>query len=51
MWEEKEMTEDEMVRQHDQLCGHEFLRNSGRWWRTEEPGLLGLWGYKELDMT
>ena len=36
--EEKGTTEDEMVRYHHQLSGHEFEQNSWQW-RTEQPGL------------
>ena len=35
-WEEKGMTEDEMVGWHHQLDGHEF----GSWWQTGRPGVL-----------
>ena len=51
MWEEKGMTEDEMVGWHHQLNGHGFG------WTPEvgdgQGGLAcrGSWGCKELDMT
>ena len=50
-WEEKVMTEDEMVRWHYQLDGHEFERILGD---SEGQGSLvccNPWGCKELDMT
>ena len=50
MWEEKGMTEYEMVVYHP-LNGHEFERNPGD---SKGPGSLeccSLWGCKELDMT
>ena len=52
-WRQKEKgaAEDEMVRQPHQLNGHEFWANSGRWWRTEEPGVLQSMGHKESDTT
>ena len=51
MHEEKWMTEDEMVRWHHQLNGHEF-----KWTLGVGDGQRGLvccvsWGHKELDMT
>ena len=45
------MTEDEMVRWHHQLNGHEFDQTLGD---SEEQGSLACyssWGCKELDMT
>ena len=39
------MTEDEMVRWHHQLDGHEFGDGQGR------PGVLQSMGHKELDTT
>ena len=45
------MTEDEMVRWHHQLNGHEFEQASGV---VDEQGNLvccSPWGLKELDMT
>ena len=50
-WRRGGMTEDEMVRWHHQLNGHEFEQNFRRWWRTGEPGVLSPWGPKELDTT
>ena len=50
-WEEKVMTEDEMVRWHYQLDGHEFEQILGD---SEGQGSLvccNPWGCKELDMT
>ena len=38
-WEEKEMTEDEMVGWHHQLDGRKRA-NSGSWWWTGRPGIL-----------
>ena len=43
-WEEKGITEDEMVRWHHQLDGHESEQAPGK------PGVLQ-WGHKELDTT
>ena len=37
--EEKGTTEDEMVRWHHQLDGHEWT-SSGSWWWTGKPGVL-----------
>ena len=37
--EEKGVTEDEMAG-WTWLSGHEFLADSGRWWRTGKPGML-----------
>ena len=47
--QEKETTEDEMVRWHQQFNGHEFEQAPG-----EGQGRLlccSLWGHKESDMT
>ena len=38
-WEEKGMTEDEMVGWHHWLNGYKWV-NSGSWWWTERPGGL-----------
>ena len=38
--EEKEMTEDEMVRCHHGLNRTWVWASSGRWWRTRKPGVL-----------
>ena len=49
--EEKGATEDEMVRWHHQLDGHEFEQASGV---DDGQGSLACcspWGSKELDMT
>ena len=43
------MAEDEMVRQHHQLCGHEFEKTAKG---SEAHGSLvccSSWGHKELD--
>ena len=59
--QEKGMTEDEMVGRHHWLNGHEFEQtpgaslsqwtwvwaNSRRWWRTENPGVLQIYGVTE----
>ena len=45
------MSEDEIVRWHNQFNGHEFEQNLGD---SEEQGSLACcspWGYKKLDMT
>ena len=39
-WEEKGMTEDEMVGWHHQLNTYEFWASSGSWWWTGRPGVL-----------
>ena len=47
--EEKRVVEDEMVRQHHQLSGHEFEQALGN---SEGQGSLAccrLWVHKELD--
>ena len=49
--EEKQMSEDEIVRWHNQFNGHEFEQNL---WDSEEQGSLACcspWGYKESDTT
>ena len=38
-WEEKGMTEDEMVGWHHQLNTYEFWASSGSWWWTGRPGV------------
>ena len=50
-WEEKGMTEDEMVGWHHQLNGHEFESTPGV--GDGEGGLAccSPWGHKELDAT
>ena len=50
-WEEKGMTEDEMVVWHHQLNGHESEQTPGN---SEGQGSLSCyspWGRKESDMT
>ena len=42
-WEEKGMTEDEMVGWHHWLIGWVWV-NSGSWWWTEKPGVLQFMG-------
>ena len=39
-WEEKGMTEDEVVWWYHQLNGHEFEWTLGVWWLTGRPGML-----------
>ena len=51
MWEEKGMTEDEMVEWHHRLNGHEFEQAPGV---SNEKGSLACcspWGRKKSDMT
>ena len=50
-WEEKGMTEDEMVRRHHRLNGHQLEQAPGV--GDGQGGLVccSLWGRKELDMT
>ena len=50
-WEEKGMTEDEMVAWHHRLDGQEFEQALGV--GDEQGGLAcsSLWGHKELDTT
>ena len=50
MWEEKGMTEDEMVGYHP-LNGHEFERNPGDSKGQGSLECCSLWDCKELDMT
>ena len=49
-WEEKGMTEDEMVGWHHQLDGWVWA-SSGSWWWTESLACYSPWGCKESDMT
>ena len=49
--EEKEMTEDEMVRWHHQLNEYEFEQAPGVGDRQESLACCNPWGCKELDMT
>ena len=39
-WEEKGMTEDEMVGCYHWLNGHEFFVNTGIWWWTGKPSVV-----------
>ena len=51
MQEEKGITEDDMVRWHHRLSGHEFEQTPGD---SEGQGSLACcspWGCKELDLT
>ena len=51
MWEEKGMTEDEMVGWHHRRDGHEFEQDSGV---VDGQGSLECgspWAHKELDVT
>ena len=51
-WEEKGMTEDEMVGWDQQLDGHEFEQSPGgsSWW-TGKPGVLQFMKLKKSDMS
>ena len=49
--EEKGMTEDEMVRQHHWLNGHEFEQTLGDSEGCGSVACWGPWGHKELDTT
>ena len=49
--EEKGMTEDEMVRWHDWLNGHEFDQAPGDGEGQGSPVCCSPWGHKESDMT
>ena len=40
------MTEDEMVRSHHQLNGHEFEQTSGDSGEQRSPAYCSLWGYR-----
>ena len=42
------MAENEMVKEYHQLNGHEFEQTPGRWWRTEEPGVLQSMGLQRV---
>ena len=46
--EEKGTTEDEMVGWHHRLSGRVWA-NSGRWWRTERPGVLQSMGLQRVE--
>ena len=50
-WEEKGMTEDEMVGWHHQLDGHEFEQAPGVGDGWGSLACCSPWGRKELDMT
>ena len=45
------MTEDEMVRWHHQLCGHEFEQALGVGDGKESLACCSPWGRQESDMT
>ena len=46
-WEEKGMTEDEMVGWHHQLEGHEWVNSRSCWW-TGRPGVLQSMGLQRV---
>jgi len=50
-WEEKGMTEDEMVGWHHRLNGHGFVWTPRVGDRQGGLACCGSWGHKELDMT
>ena len=50
-WEEKGITEDEMVGWHHQLNGHEFEQAPGVGDRQRSLASYSPWGRKESDMT
>ena len=50
-WEEKGMTEDEMVGCHHRLNGHEFEYTLGDGDGQGSLACCSPWGHKELDMT
>ena len=50
-WEEKGMTEDEMVGWHHWLNGHEFEQALGAGDAQGSLACCSPWGHKELDMT
>ena len=45
------MTEDDMVRWHHQINGHEFEQTLGVGGGQGGLACCGSWGHKELDMT
>ena len=47
-WEEKGMTEDEMVGWHHRLRGAWVWVNSRRWWWTGRPGMLQSMGLQRV---
>ena len=49
--EEKRATEDEMVRWHHRLNGHEFEQAPGDGDGQGSLACCSPWGHKELDMT
>ena len=51
MWEEKGMTEDEMVGWHHQLDGHEFEQAPGFGGVQGSLTCCNPWGHKESDRT
>ena len=50
-WEEKGVTEDEMVGWHYQLNGHEFVQTLGDSEGQRSLACCSPWGCKELGMT
>ena len=50
-WEEKGMTENEMVGWYHCLNGTWVWVNSGSWWWTGRPGFLHTWGHNESVTT
>ena len=50
-WKEKRGTEDEMVRQHHWLNGHEFEQTSGDSEGQKSLAWCSLWSHKELEAT
>ena len=48
---EKQVTEDEIVRQHHQLNGHEFEQTPGDSEGQRKLVCCSPWGHKELDTT
>ena len=48
---EKGVAENEMVRQHHQLNGHEFEQTLGNRGRQRSLAFCSLWGCNKLDMT
>ena len=52
-WRQKEkgVAEDEMVRSHHQLNGHEFEQTSGDGKQQESPPCCSPWGHKESETT
>ena len=49
--EEKEATEDEMVKWHHRLNGHEFEQTPGQSGGQRSLGCCSPWGHKKSDMT